>query len=98
MLCFAKMDSLNYILLTINSFHKNIKFTMETEQNSTIAFLDVLLIRTSQKIHTTTVYCKKTNTNLYMKWNSTIRNRGHSKLWYVEHTRPTQLIHIYEMY
>ena len=32
-ICFAKTDSLNYILLTINSFHKNIKFTMEIEQN-----------------------------------------------------------------
>ena len=61
---FAKMGSLSYILLTINSFHKNIiKFTMEIGQNSTIPFLDVLLIRTQQKIHTT-VYRKNTNTNL----------------------------------
>ena len=30
-----------------------IKFTMEIEQNSTIPFLNVLLIRTQQKIHTT---------------------------------------------
>ena len=64
-ICFVKMDSLNFILLTINSFHKNIKFTMEIEQNSAIPFLEVLLIRTQQKIHTT-VYRKKTNTNLYM--------------------------------
>ena len=27
-ICFAKMDSLNYILLIINGFHKNIKFTI----------------------------------------------------------------------
>ena len=67
---FAKMGSLSYILLTINSFHKNIiKFTMEIGQNSTIPFLDVLLIRTQQKIHTT-VYRKNTNTNLYIHWNS----------------------------
>ena len=44
-ICFAKMDSLNGILLTINNFHKNIRFTMEIEQNSAIPFLDVLLIR-----------------------------------------------------
>ena len=51
---FAKMGSLSYILLTINSFHKNIiKFTMKIGQNSTIPFLDVLLIRTQQKIDTT---------------------------------------------
>ena len=42
---------------------------MEIDQNSTIPFLDVLLIRTPQKIHTT-VYRKKTNTNLYMHRNS----------------------------
>ena len=68
-ICFAKIDSLNYILLTINSFHKNIKFTMEIEQNSMIPFLDVLLIRTPQKIHAS-AYRKKTNTNLYMHRNS----------------------------
>ena len=44
-ICFAKMDSLNGILLTINNFHKNITFTMEIEHNSAIPFLDVLLIR-----------------------------------------------------
>ena len=65
-ICFVKMDSLNHVLLTINSFHKNIKFTMEIEQNSAIPFLEVLLIRTPQKIHTT-VYRKRTNTNLYMQ-------------------------------
>ena len=30
-ICFAKMGSLNCILLPINCFHKNIKFTMEIE-------------------------------------------------------------------
>ena len=66
---FAKTDSLNCILFTINGFRKNIKFTMEIEQDSTIPFLDVLLIRTPQMIHTN-VYRKKTNTNLYIHWNS----------------------------
>ena len=55
------MYLLNYILLIINSFHKNIKLTMEIEQNSTIPFFDDLLIRIPQKIHTN-VYRKKTNT------------------------------------
>ena len=64
--CFPKMNSLNYILLTINSFHKNIKFTMEIEQNSTIPFLAVLLIRTPQKTHTTVCRNCKANTNLYI--------------------------------
>ena len=66
---FAKMDSVKYLLFTINGFRKNIKFTMEIEQDSTIPFLDVLLIRTPQMIHTN-VYRKKINTNLYIHWNS----------------------------
>ena len=36
-----------------------------------IPFLDVLLIRTLQKIHTT-VYHKKGNTNLHIHWISTV--------------------------
>ena len=68
------MVKLNYILLTINTFHKNIiKFTMEIKKNSTILFLDVLLIRTQQKIDTT-VYRKNTNTNLYIHWNLFLPN------------------------
>ena len=52
-ICFAKMDPLNYTSLTINSFHQNIKFTLGIEQNSAIPFLEILLIRTLQKIHRT---------------------------------------------
>ena len=98
-ICFAKMDSLNCILLTINSFHKNIKFTIEIEQNSMILFLYVLLLRTPQKIHATVYH--KIQILIYsytgILLHPTTRNGGHSKLWYVEHMRPAQLINIYEM-
>ena len=47
------MDPLNYTSLTINSFHQNIEFTLGIEQNSAIPFLEILLIRTLQKIHRT---------------------------------------------
>ena len=67
--CFTKMESLNYILLTINSFRRNIKFTVDTEQNSMILFLDFLLIRPPQKNHTI-VYRQRKNANLYIHWNS----------------------------
>ena len=43
---------------------------METEQNSTIPFLAVFLIRTPQKTHTTVCRNCKANTNLYIHWNS----------------------------
>ena len=74
------MVKLSYILLTINTFNKNIiKFTMEIEKISTILFLDVLLIRTQQKIHTT-VYRKNTNTSLYIHWNLYVQHMRHAQL------------------
>ena len=41
--CFAKSEYTNNILLTLNSFHQNIKFTIEIEKDD--AILDVLIIR-----------------------------------------------------
>ena len=49
--------------------HKYIKFTIETEKDNTIPFLDILVIRKPGKIETT-VYTKKTCTDLYMNWYS----------------------------
>ena len=40
---------------------------MKIEKNSTIPFINFLLIITSQKLHKP-VYCKKTNNNLYIHW------------------------------
>ena len=65
--CFAKSEHTNNILLALNSFHQIIKFTVEIEKDDAILFLDVLIIRKVRKIETT-VYRKKTCTDLYMKW------------------------------
>ena len=46
----------------INNKHQNIKFTMEVEQNKTLAFLDILI--NFEKDLTTSVYRKKTYTGL----------------------------------
>ena len=67
--CFAKSEYTNNMLLALNSFHQNIKFTIETEKDDAIPFLDVLIIRKARKIETT-VYRKKTCTDLYMNWYS----------------------------
>ena len=66
---FAKSEYTNNILLALNSFHQNIKFTIETEKDDAIPFLDVLIIRKTRKIETT-VYRKKTCTDFYMNWYS----------------------------
>ena len=61
------------MLLTIKSFHKSIiKFTVEIEQNSMIPFLNVLLIRTQKKIHTT---IQRKNTKLWL-----VEHMRHAKL------------------
>ena len=67
--CLARLEYIDKILLALNSFHKNIKFTFEIEKDNTISFLDILIIRKPGKIETT-VYRKKTCTDLYMNWYS----------------------------
>ena len=67
--CLARLEYIDNILLALNSFHKNIKFTFEIEKGNTIPFLDILIIRKPGKIENT-VYWKKTCTDLYMNWYS----------------------------
>ena len=62
-------DNALEILNDINQIHKNIQFTMELEEENSIPFLDVRVKRTNQLIETS-VYRKKMNTNLYMKWDN----------------------------
>ena len=60
--------SVEYVLSVLDSFHKNIKFTYEEEQNNTLPFLDVLFIRDGEKLNTT-VYRKDVHNDLYLKKN-----------------------------
>ena len=62
---FIKIWSAEYALLILNSFHPNIEFTYETEVNSKLTFLDILLLREGQNI-LTTVYRKVTNSDVYL--------------------------------
>ena len=64
--CFAKAESIVEILLALNRFCKNEKFTVGEEQDSTIPFLDVLMIRKLGRI-TMMVQRKKVFTDLFMK-------------------------------
>ena len=49
-ICFIKLTSINKVLETLNSYHKNMKFTIEIETENKISFLDVLLIRNNSSI------------------------------------------------
>ena len=62
-ICFEKKDSIKFVLDTLNNFLKNIKFTFEEDIDGKIPFLDTLLVDT-------TVYRKKTNSNINLNWNS----------------------------
>ena len=64
---YVKIGSVEYVLSVLNSFHKNIKFTYEEEQNNTLPFLDVLFIRDGEKLNST-VYRKDTYNYLYLQW------------------------------
>ena len=59
-----------FVLEKLNSYHPNIQFTHEIEENQKITFLDVLIIRTRDNKLETTVFRKETNTDLYINWNS----------------------------
>ena len=68
-ICLIKLTSINRQLETLNSYHKNIKYTIQTETENKISFLDALLIR-SNSLKSTTVYRKKTNIDIYINWKS----------------------------
>ena len=46
----TKLSSIDHVLSILNSFHQNIEFKYELEQNGKINFLDVMLIRTNDTL------------------------------------------------
>ena len=66
----VKKDKIDDILHTINITIENKKFTKEEEENSQLAFLDVLLTRTDDGTINTQVYRKKTHTDQILHFNS----------------------------
>ena len=68
-ICFIKLTSINKVLQTLNSYHTNIKFTIEIESENKISIVDVLLIGSNSLINTK-VYRENTNTNIYINWKS----------------------------
>ena len=54
----------------LNTQHHNIKFTVETEANNSIPFLDTRVKRNKDSRLTTTLYHKKTFTGTYLNWTS----------------------------
>ena len=57
-------------LIEINQIHPNLRFTMESEEEGRLSFLDLLLIRMGCFI-SSTWYCKPTDTGLVMNFHAT---------------------------
>lgn len=57
------------ILEFLNKQHRNIKFTIEHEENKRLPFLDTLVKRYLSR-YETSVYRKKTFTGVYLNWRS----------------------------
>ena len=53
----------------LNSFHDNIKFTYEQENNNRLPFLDILFIGDDEKINTT-AFRKDAYNDLYLHWDT----------------------------
>ena len=64
------LEKIHFILKELNSYHSNIKFTYELEGNKKITFLDVLINRIRFNEIETSVYRKKSNTDIYINWYS----------------------------
>ena len=67
--CVSK-DSVDDILMTINSINASIQFTKETEVNSTINYLDMSIIRQQNGTLEFKVFRKNTHTDRYLNFNS----------------------------
>ena len=63
-LIFNERDDSELFLKYMNNLHKNIKFTVEFEENNCLPFLDVLVTRTLDGTIETSVY-RKTAMYLY---------------------------------
>ena len=63
----CRSTAIEYVLSILNSFHNNIKFTYEQENNNRLPFRDVLFIRDDKKINSM-LFRKDTHNDLYLHW------------------------------
>ena len=85
---FVKKGCVEHVLTRLNSFHKNIQFAYELENENKLPFVDILLIRRGTKIETT-VYRKSTNNDIYLNWLHLRYSHGKEVLYKRCSTGPT---------
>ena len=62
---YLKEESSEHVLFKLNYYHDNTEFTYEIENDGMPPFLGVLVIRKDYEVETT-VYCKSTNSDIYL--------------------------------
>ena len=60
-------ESNENVLSKLNGYHNNIEFTYKIENDGKLLLLDVLVLRKDYEVETT-VYCKSTNSGIYLDW------------------------------
>ena len=68
-LMFESRDHVKKFCKYMNLRHLNIQFTCEVESNNKISLLDISVTRINNKL-TTSLYCKKTFSGVYLNFNS----------------------------
>ncbi|KAJ8941481.1 hypothetical protein NQ318_017866 [Aromia moschata] len=88
------ISSLTVFFEYLNTLHSNIKFTMETEKDGVLPFLDVLVKRTNNNKLAHGIYRKKTHTDRYQ--NAVSHHHPQQKRSIKEHQRHTRLGNTYK--
>ena len=60
-------ESTENVLSKLNGYHNNIEFTYKIENDGKLLLLDVLVLLKDYEVETT-VYCKSTNSGIYLHW------------------------------
>ena len=68
-LMFENKDHVKIFLRYLNSRHPNITFTCEEEENNTLSFLDISILRNDNKLETS-VFRKPTFSGVYTNFHS----------------------------
>ena len=72
-LMFDKKDHVKKFLKHMNTRHRNIKFTVEEEQDNKISFLHISITRVGNKLQTS-LFRKRTFNGVYPNFNSHLSN------------------------
>jgi len=75
------INNINEVFQCFNSVHEKVKFTIEHEEDNSLAFLDVKIFKLSKNIDTTVYRNEKRPTLEYTQDGKTTYGSGTNKIW-----------------